>query len=77
MGGGGACVLKLEIHTYSGVRGMLPRKILETLKCLGLHFARFHCGEREKDNVVDGIKSQSPAFDLSKIQHMAQNNGLL
>ena len=30
---------------------MLPGKILETLKCLGLHFARFHGGEKGKDNV--------------------------
>ena len=28
-----------------------PRKILEILDCLRLHFARFHGGEREKENV--------------------------
>ena len=28
-----------------------PGKILETLKCLRLHFVRFHDGEKEKDNV--------------------------
>ena len=27
---------------------MLPGKILEHLDCLGLYFARFHGGEREK-----------------------------
>ena len=30
---------------------MLPRKILEILDCLRPHFARFHGGEREKENV--------------------------
>ena len=51
-GGGGGCVLKVKIQTCRGVRGYAPPgKILETLKCLGLHFTRFHGGEREKDNV--------------------------
>ena len=51
-GGGGGCVLKIKIQTCRGIRGNCsPRKFLETLKCLGLHFTRFHGGEREKDNV--------------------------
>ena len=45
-------MLKMEIKTCRGVG-----KILETLKCLGLHFVRFHGGEGEKDNVVARIKS--------------------
>ena len=44
---------------------MLPRGILEILDCLGLHFARFHGGERECRVVKR--KSQSPAPDLLKI----------
>ena len=48
----GGCVLKIKIQTCRGVRGHAPPgKILETLNCLGLHFTRFHCGERQKDNV--------------------------
>ena len=50
-GGGGGCVLKMEIQTTRGVRVYSPGKILETLKCLRLHFARFHGGEKEKDDV--------------------------
>ena len=30
---------------------MLPRKILEILDCLRLHFGRFNGGKREKENV--------------------------
>ena len=51
MGGGGVCVRAVNIQTCKGVRGMLPGKILKILDCLGLHFARFHGGEREKENV--------------------------
>ena len=52
----GGCVLKMNGYKLVGeggwVRGACsPGKILETLKCLGLHFTRFHGGEREKDNV--------------------------
>ena len=50
MGGPGACS---------------PRKILEMLDCLGLHFAHFHGGERECR--VFKRKSQSRALDLLKI----------
>ena len=49
--GGGGCLLKMEIQTTRGVRVYSPGKILETLKCLRLHFARFHGGEKEKDDV--------------------------
>ena len=49
-GGSGACPLG---------------KILEILDCLGLHFARFHGGERECRVVKR--KSKSQAFDLLKI----------
>ena len=38
IGGSGACCAPLG-------------KFLEMLDCLGLHFARFHGGQREKDNV--------------------------
>ena len=41
------------------------RKILEILDCLGLHFARFHGGERECREVKR--KSQSQALELLKI----------
>ena len=41
----GVCVLKIKIQTCRGGSG------LETLKCLVLHFTRFHGGEGEKDNV--------------------------
>ena len=34
-----------------GSEACSPGKILETLKCLGLHFTRFHGREREKDKV--------------------------
>ena len=43
----------------------VPGKILEFLDCLGLHFARFHGGERECRIVKR--KSQSQALDLLKI----------
>ena len=45
--------IKNEDHTnlYGGPGVCSPGKILETLKCLRLHFARFHGGEKEKDNV--------------------------
>ena len=41
----------MKIQTCKGVRGMLTGKIFKILDCLGLHFARFHGGEREKENV--------------------------
>ena len=45
-------MLKMKIQTCRGGLGACsPGKILETLKCLGLHFAHFRGGEREKDNV--------------------------
>ena len=56
----------MKIKTYRGVPGACsPGKILEFLECLGLHFARFHGGERER-KVVER-KSQSQALDLLKI----------
>ena len=65
-GGGGGCVWAVKIKTYRGVPGTCsPGKILEFLECLGLHFARFHGGEREC-KVVER-KSQSQALDLLKI----------
>ena len=51
---GGGCVLKMNGYKLVGGRGpgaCSPGNILETLKCLGLHFTRFHGGEREKENV--------------------------
>ena len=37
------------MQTSRGVRGHAPPgKILENLDCLGLYFARFHGGEKEK-----------------------------
>ena len=50
--GGGGCVWALKMHSCRGVRGHAsPEKILEILDCLRLHFARFHVGEGEKENV--------------------------
>ena len=64
MGGGGGWAVKIQ--TCRGVRGHAPPgKILEFLDCLGLHFARFHGGERECRVVK--IKSQSQALGLLKI----------
>ena len=59
-GGGGAFVHAVKIPTCR-----VPGKILEILDCLGLHFARFHGGERECRIVKR--KSQSQALDLLKI----------
>ena len=47
---GWGCVWTVTTQTCRGVGGRgacSPGKILETLDCLGLHFARFHVGERE------------------------------
>ena len=61
------CVWEVKIQTcrVGGSGGMLPGKILEIWDCLGLHFARFHGGERECRVVKR--KSQSQALDLLKI----------
>ena len=46
---------------------MLPGKTLEHLDCLGLYFARFHGGEREKLKRV--VKCCTPPF---KHEHFIQ-----
>ena len=56
----------VKIQTCRGGPGACsPRKILEMVGCLGLHFARFHGGDRECR--VFERKSQSHALDLLKI----------
>ena len=54
-----------------------PRKILENLDYLGLHFGCYHGGQTEKWNIVVKRGSKSPPLDLLKIQRRAQNNGSL
>ena len=54
-----------KIQTCRGVWAVFPGKILEFLDCLGLHFARFHGGERECRVVKR--KSQSQVLDLLKM----------
>ena len=54
-----------DTNLYGGPGAWSPGKILEFLDCLGLHFARFHGGERECRVVKR--KSQSQALDLLKI----------
>ena len=53
MGGGGGVRFENEdtCKLVGGSEACSPGKILETLKCLGLHFTRFHGREREKDKV--------------------------
>ena len=66
--GRGGCVWEVKIQTCrvgGGPGACSPGKILEILDCLGLHFARFHGGERECRVVKR--KSQSQALDLLKI----------
>ena len=44
----------VKMQTCRGFGGMFSRKNFKNfgfLDCLGLHFARFHVGEREKENV--------------------------
>ena len=51
-GGGGGCVWALKMHSCRGGPGAcFPGKNLEILDCHRLHFARFHCGEGEKENL--------------------------
>ena len=38
-------------NLYGGPGACFPGKILVNLDYFGLHFARFHGGKREKDNV--------------------------
>ena len=45
-----------------GSWGILPREILENLYCPGLHFTRFHGGEKEYR--VKG-RSKSPGYSLT------------
>ena len=40
-----------DAKLQGGLGACSPGKILETLDCLRLHFAHFHGGEREKENV--------------------------
>ena len=49
--GRGGAYWKRKYKLVGGPETCSTRKILETLKCLRLHFARFHGGEKEKDNV--------------------------
>ena len=51
LGGRGVRIENEDTNFYGGSGACSPGKILETLKCLRLHFARFHGGEKEKDNV--------------------------
>ena len=61
-GGGGGFVWAVKMQTCRGYGG----KIVETLDCLGLHFAQFRGGEREKETCrVVKRKSQSPALEYN------------
>ena len=60
--GGDAC-WKWRYRLVGGPGTCSTGNILETLKCLGLHFARFHGGEREKDNLKN---YDSPPKGLEK-----------
>ena len=54
MGGGrgeGVHLSSKDTNFYRGPGACSPEKILENLDCLRLHFARFHSGEREKENI--------------------------
>ena len=69
-GWGWVCVWAVKTQTCRGVGGRgacSPEKVLEILDCLGLHFARFHVGERGCR--VLKAKRQLAVLDLLKIQH--------
>ena len=63
--GGGVRLGSEDTNLLRGPEACSPGKFLEFLDCLGLHFARFHDGER--DCRVVKRKSQSQALDLLKI----------
>ena len=62
-GGGGVRVGTEDAQLLGGPGACFPGKILEILDCLRLHFAHFHGGEGEKENVEQLKESQPPALD--------------
>ena len=69
---GGGAFGQWRYKLVGGPGACSPGKISEFLDCLGLHFARFHGGEREC--TVVQRKSKPQELDLLKIK---QNNGCM
>ena len=61
-GGRGEVWAVKKQKVLGGSWGILPREILENLYCPGLHFTRFHGGEKEYR--VKG-RSKSPGYSLT------------